>query len=473
MTATRMSALQPESTLLARSASFDKKLLTALLGSSVLLVCGFLGSFSLKAAEIVFGIACAAVILRQPFWGIPVVFMLGMLGDSQHFAGGVSLVKGVMLLAAVGFLAQHPFQTIARRKTGAEIPLILFIVVYCLGNLLKPSETYDSSVILTWVGYPAAFLLVLYLVNTKARIEWALGFLLAGATLEGLSSAIEQFFGVNVLSSLRGVDEVVASNGPPDMQRINGLLQDPNAAAYMHIIAIPIIISLILLSKSWSHRFGLIGLSLVSLFSLLLSFSRSGYIAVLLGLLYLLSRLNLRKTIWILLSASLLVTIVFAFVPAATVVARFYDIQGEIGGESDRSLYYLTGAQLMLEHPLIPAGETMFMSAISQKTGIPQGPHSNTLSAGVNAGLIGLSAFLWLMYRYTRYVRRGIRNMRSKPLLYYSLGAFAGTIGFQVQGLFMTNFGWFLMWGVAAIPLCCILTDQAETPVCETLAPLS
>ena len=312
---------------------------------------------------------------------------------------------------------------------------------------------------LTMLGYPVAFLLVLHLVNTRRRIECVLGALVAGAAIAGLSSAMEHFFGVNLLSSLRGMDEPVFYNGPSGAQRISGLLQDPNAAAYVPIFAIPIIISLILSSKKWSHRIGLIALGLVSLFSLMLTFSRSGYVAALLGITCLLFYVSSRRAISVLLVSGLLIVIVLAYVPAGTVMARFYNIRQDMGGEDDRSLYYLTGSRLITEHPIIPAGETVFESAISKETGgRPQGPHSNVLSAGITGGLVGLCAFLWLVYRYFRYVHHGLIAIRSKPLFYFALGTLAGTVGFQVQGLFITNFGWFVMWTTAAIPICCILS---------------
>ena len=139
-----------------------------------------------------------------------------------------------------------------------------------------------------------------------------LGALVAGAIVAGMASTIERFFGINLLSYLRGMNEAISSNGPSGTQRISGLMQDPNAAAYVHIFAIPIIISLILLSRRWSHRFALIVFSLILLFGLLLTFSRSGYIGVLLGLGCLLFHLNLRKTIWVLLLSSVLVVIALA-----------------------------------------------------------------------------------------------------------------------------------------------------------------
>lgn len=403
----------------------------------------------------------ALLIVLQPFVGIPIMFFLGMIGDLQHFTGGISVVKGIIVLVVLGFIVRYSSASVRNSKTGIEIPLVLFIATYCLGNVLRPSATFGMIPIMTWMGYPVAFLLVLHLVNTKRRIAWVLGALVAGATFAGLSSVIEQLFKINLLSSIRGIDEAVFSNGPPGVQRISGLLQDPNAAAYVPILAIPITVSLIVLSKNWLQRLALAGLSLISLFSLLLSFSRSGYIAILLGIACLLCYLTSRHVTLVLLLSTVLVVIALGYIPPTAVTARFYSIPQDMGGDDDRSLYYLTGSRLIVEHPLIPAGETAFKSAISDKTGGNlQIPHSNILSAGISGGVLGVSAFLWLIYRYVRYVHRGLCAMRSKPLFYYALGTYAGMVGFQVQGLFITNFGWFLMWAAAAIPICCILADR-------------
>jgi hypothetical protein len=156
----------------------------------------------------------------------------------------------------------------------------------------------------------------------------------------------------------------------------------------------------------------------------------------------------------------LAVVLLTSFIPAKTMVARFYVIPDEIGGVADRSIYYPTAIRLIYEHPIVPAGEYAYMSTIVRKVGFPLGPHSNILSVGVNGGLIALAAFLWLIYRYVRYVHAGLQSLQSQPLRHYALGAYAGIVGFQVQGLFITNFGWFMIWATAAIPLCCILADQ-------------
>jgi O-Antigen ligase len=455
-TATNGSGLLPVADL----TSFDDRLLLGLTAGTLALLCTLLAIFSVEAAGIVAGCCAAAVVLARPFVGIPIVFLLGMLGDLQHFTGGISVVKGVMFLMVIAFVARHPLATIRQRATGVEIPLMVFIAIYCAGNTIRPSETYNSSVILTWIGYPFAFLLVLYLVRTRRQIEWSLGALAVGATLASFSTAIEQFTGINLLSSLRGVDEVIATNGPQGMERISGVFQEANAAAYMYIVAIPILVAVLLTERSRLQKAVAFAMMLVCMFGLLISFSRSGYIAVLIALGCVLFFMKLRKALSVVVSVVLLVVILSPLIPFTAVIDRFYQIQNEIGGESDRSLYYETSARLIVQNPLIPAGEDRFMNDISDLTGVPQGPHSNIMSAGVNGGLFGLAAILWLFVTYGRFILRKLRTMPASPLRWYAIATFAGMIGFQVQGLFMTNFGWFLMWAAAALPLCCILVED-------------
>lgn len=402
----------------------------------------------------------AALILCRPFVGLPLIFFLGMLGDLQHFASGISIVKFIVVLVAIGALASPSARQSLSRRTGVSLPLILFIAIYCMGNALNPSETYDWKVILTWLGYPLAFLLVLCFVTTKKRIQWVLVALIVGAILAGLSSGIEVFLGVNLLSSFRGIDEVIASNGPLEMQRVSGLFNDANAAAYMHILSIPILVSLILLVKSWVWRHVLFGLSLISSFGLLASFSRSGYIGVVASLCCLLLFLQFHRASRVLVLSTLALALLASFIPVNLMLARFYVIPDEIGSVADRSIYYSTAIKLIREYPIVPAGESTYMSNIVSKVGFPLGPHSNILSVGVNGGLIAMAAFVWLIYRYVRFVHSGLRSMRSQDLRHYALGAYAGIVGFQVQGLFITNFGWFMFWAAAAIPLCCIIADQ-------------
>jgi hypothetical protein len=126
----------------------------------------------------------------------------------------------------------------------------------------------------------------------------------------------------------------------------------------------------------------------------------------------------------------------------------------------DRWIQYEAGLNLTLEHPLFGAGKEAFVLQMRNKVGQPLEPHSNLLAVAINSGMVGLGAFLWLGVRYVRFVRRGFTAMRQSPLRYYALGSYAGLLGFLVQGLLVSNMGWFMMWAMAAIPPCCILAQR-------------
>src|SRR5215471_9952402 len=71
--------------------------------SPIIALCLFLA----KAPLVAIAAGMAAVILFQPFVGIPLIFFLGMLGDLQHFSEGVSIVKFIVVLVAIGSCASR------------------------------------------------------------------------------------------------------------------------------------------------------------------------------------------------------------------------------------------------------------------------------------------------------------------------------------------------------------------------------
>ena len=87
---------------------------------------------------VVIASVAALLIFFRPFVGLPIIFFLGMVGDLQHFTGGISVVKGIVVLVLAGFVSHYSLAPVLRNKTGVEIPLVLFIGVYCLGNALGP-----------------------------------------------------------------------------------------------------------------------------------------------------------------------------------------------------------------------------------------------------------------------------------------------------------------------------------------------
>lgn len=409
-------------------------------------------------------------ILWRPFIGIVAATFLGMIGDLQHFSGSISLVKFTIVLTLISFLAHSSLiRKFSLVDSGLEVPLIIFTLTYVFGtlmNLTMEIRAEDAPTgfegILTMLGYPVAFLLFLNMVNSERRIRWVLIAVVAGAFVAGVASALQQFADFNVLSSVRGIEQVTASNGVQGMDRIDGLMQDPNAAAYPHILGLPLAVILILSTKSKAQKAVLGIAAAVCLLGLALTFSRSGYLALGVSFLFLPFFLAGKRTMRIYCLSGAFLLLLTSFIPMQLLTERFDKIGEERGGESDRSVYFETAADELVQHPLLPSGEADFIGKIEQKVGVRQGPHANIQAVMINSGIIGLFAISLFAIRYVRLVARRLREMPESPMRFYAVGSFLAMIGFQFQGLFITNMNWFLMWAMLAIPICCVLKAESE-----------
>jgi len=428
----------------------------------------FLAYHPVSVLLVIAAVIISAGILCEPFVGVPVIFLLGMIGDLQHFAMGLSVAKVVMALMVLGFIARLATRRTSLRRTGLGLAVVAFFLVYCGGMGREINSSDDLSSLLTNLGYPVAFFMVLNLVRSRLQIEWVVGSVAAGALLAALASIVERSTGYSPLVALGGLQAPIESTVVSyDWQRSLGLMRDPNASAYPHLLAVPLLIAATLATRKQWLRVVLLTVTAVSAVGLAMTFSRSAYIGLLASLVCLVLNLRSRRALGVVVIACILVVVVVGTVPLEVLTARFEHLGQEIGTQADRWIYYRTGLRLWWENPWFGAGDRAFMLEIAQQVGVAQGPHSNVLAVATNAGLIGLAVMLWMVVRYARFVHRGFGSMAVSPLRYYALGSYAGLVGFLVQGLFIANMGWFLMWAIAAVPLCCAMGQRSSDFGCS------
>ncbi|HUY13337.1 MAG TPA: O-antigen ligase family protein [Terriglobia bacterium] len=406
------------------------------------------------------GVVAAVIALASPVAGVSIMFFLGSIGDLQHFQGGYSLAKVLILLLLVGLLAKLVVGRMPIRRSGLMPQVVLFLLVFVVISVRGLGSGVHTRDAITVLGYPAAFLLTLNLLRSERSIQCALGALVTGATLTSIAAVLQRYAGFSLLTALRGQQPVLDGSGVPGLQRMAGLMHDPNAAAYPSILVIPVLIATAASARRRSVKIGLLVLAALSGLGLALTLSRSGYLAAICGVLCLVLYLPYKQKVRILAVAGAALALILLFVPSHMLTARFEIIPTELGGVSDRSIYYLTAVKLVSESPLLGVGDAKFMSSMQHVVGVRQGPHSNILSIVVDSGLVGVASLLWLVWTYVVFVNRGIFRMAGTPLKTYAIGAYAGLIGFQVQGLFISNMGWFLIWAMAAVPLCCVLVHS-------------
>lgn len=428
--------------------------------ASLLLVRG-----PILTVEVIVGVTVSVTFFRHPFWCIPVIFLLGPLGDLQHFAMGISLVKAAIVLAALGFGFQFAVRKASVQSCGLVIPLLLFVFVFCTLSVRDVHNAGNLIALLTILGYPLAFLLVLYLLTTTRRMNWVLSSFAVGTCLASLASILEEYAGYNPLVALRGFRSIDVASVGFNLERSLGLARDPNAAAYPLLLAIPLFLALGLSARTRTVRALLFAVVGISVFGLAITFSRSGYIGTAVGVLFLIFTVPARKSIRVIGAVCVLLFLALHAIPEQALTARFRLLPEQMNTPSDRWAQYQIAMHQVLHNPLTGGGTDLFLTEMTKKFSSPTIPHSNLLNIAVQSGLSGLAALLWLAVVYSRFVWRGITRMNWSPLKHCAIGSTAGLIAFSVQGLFITNMGWFLFWAMAAVPPSCILVAARQANV--------
>jgi O-Antigen ligase len=412
------------------------------------------------ALPAVLGTIASVAILVNPFVGVPIIFLLGMIGDVQHFAMGLSLAKPVCLLVLLGLTAKFACGKLPLRHTGLELPLTAFLFVYCAGASRNIGEGLSWVGLVTMLGYPVAFLLVLNLVRSPRQLGWVIATIAAGTLLASFPGIIEHYDGYNVLSLLKNVQPHDAALVADDWHRSLGLTRDPNETAYPHLLAIPLLIAAAASSRKLWVRGALTAITATSAFALAITFSRGAYLGIALALAWLLFKLPSGDSWRALAIAVAGLALVFCLVTPQVLWARFGLLPEQAGGQSDRWIQYATGIRLLWANPVFGSGSNAYRMEMNRQVLGMVDVHSNVLSVAVDSGLVGLAFLLWLVVAYVQFVRRGFASMPWSPPKYYAVGTCAGLIAFLVQGFFIGNMGWFVLWGAAALPVCCVLAHR-------------
>jgi O-antigen ligase len=144
-------------------------------------------------------------------------------------------------------------------------------------------------------------------------------------------------------------------------------------------------------------------------------------------------------------------------------VQRFFDPTWETN--ANRLMWWRTGVEIFKHYPIVGIGdvgtEKMYIHYRLHPNEEPTGHmHNNFIHIAVTLGLLGLTAFTFMIIRIFIFLWHVRRQADSDQLLAaIALGAFAVFVAFNINGFFEWNFGdaevitaiWFVVgWAVAA-----------------------
>lgn len=393
-----------------------------------LLACGgalvlLTGQYNLLALVLVLCLPLGFLFIKYPilaFYLIVFFIPLGAFrGLTENYASlTISKITGVVLVA---ILIGH----ILVRKTGLGAlksnlwPLLVFFFLVNLISTLVSRFPIDAlnGLRLLFTAY-TIFAIALFLLN-RDRLEHGLLYVLvASVTLGSLLSIVGYVFKLDMFT-MNVTDEI-------HMTRALGGAGDPNFHACMIIFNVPLMLYKLLKSPTAKAKLVFLGLLLVNITAVILTFSRSGALVLSLTLLLAVTGLGLRPTprqFGLVLGGLLLLgTVALVSIPST-----YWERQRTITAQDDpsvarRASYLVVAWEAVKKAPLLGHGTGLFYKIYAQTPiarffdarDLERQAHNTYVEVVVGSGLLGLVLFGLVILRALKNFGRAIALARAR-----------------------------------------------------------
>ena len=418
-----------------------------------------------------------AASLLNPWIIIPLIFLTSGLDSTGRLLTEAGKVKGVFHLTGfhltfgllIFVLAAQICLNRRTRFPDFEIkaPLILFL--FCIAVSLTYSPNHPEAT----VSFFRLCALGLFAYMTQVIIDsrpavslvlWSMAFCtVVGAVMGTYQVVTGQFhLPVKVITALGGT-----------VPRATGTFHNPNMFAMFLMSGILPLLAVLLNYRQPSWQRLLFALSvLIGVAGLLASFSRSSWVATMLGVMVILWLSRKLRYLFIVMFASILIILgLKQFVPFAEYIfERFisiftlFDQFGAISRTSSTARVYLIMASLgmFFDHPVLGIGWRAFPHVFPQYAppGYPHWSHVNEPHTVVTTvlgelGIVGFAVFLWFIGRTFFLGLTRFRQMQDPFFRAVTIGLIATFVGFQVNQSFngdlANNMFWFCIGMMFAV----------------------
>ena len=234
--------------------------------------------------------------------------------------------------------------------------------------------------------------------------------------------------------------------GGQSYARFGGIFGHPNLLGGFLALAIPSMVALAASERLWWRRLSGYLLVIAAMAGLVLTYSRGAWLGTGVGLLILLP--VLKRGFWLILGAVLLGPVLVGMVTSSdAVLARLESIAaaGSDPALMERLEIWGMAFRLVAEHPLLGVGLGNFQAAygrlmvpdlplLTYPLELPEHAHNLFLNLAVEVGLVGVSAFAWLLAVAFLRVRQ-IKRFADWRVGVWSMGLAAGLVAISVQAL--------------------------------------
>lgn len=344
----------------------------------------------------------------------------------------------------------------ARPFASAQARAYLIFFLLALASFCTISALGTRSMMLVYTSNLLFLLTTLVLVRSAERLRWTLMAATASMALASLFMIREWLAG----SALYGTDF-----------RPGFVVGDPNYFTASVLVIFPFAVYVLTERRArWERLFCLAAIA-VTLWAVMLSASRGGFLGLLAAVLYLVVRS--RRPWRNLTLVAVLLALVLALAPNNPVKRLLHPNGGDRQSSENRLVTWQAGMRMFAAHPLMGVGLDNFKAELPRYT--PAGinvdflAHNTYVEIAATMGLPGILAFLAILGFTFASLRRSCRRARRAEAEWVYLtaaGLEAGLAGFVIAIFFLSaaflKLLWFAVFISAALPVLLGMPGSAD-----------
>ncbi|HVR69209.1 MAG TPA: O-antigen ligase family protein, partial [Vicinamibacteria bacterium] len=351
--------------------------------------------------------------MTRPFWAM-MVFTCVLLVAPQTFVPGLSALR-VALLTVVVAVAGYVHHQLSRGRPlniwPREMKLTLWLVAWAFLTIPLSMWPGGSWALLTdlYLKTLVIFWLLTNTVNTPTRLRqvaWGLTLMTVPAALSGVKNYASGVYMQYGAGRIRGYDA-----GP--------MTGNPNDLALTLNLVLPLTVALLFLTKRPLWRALLVGIIMLDLIAIVLTFSRGGFLTLALSAGIVLWRITRRVGPKYAFMAVGLLLVLAPLVPSSYYarLATITDVESDDTKSSEvRQQDIVVAMGYIARHPLVGSGIGNNTLALNNERGASWAAvHNSYLQVGMELGLPGLALYVALVVSTLKTVGRVVRGTRGDP----------------------------------------------------------
>lgn len=300
--------------------------------------------------------------------------------------------------------------------------LTLFLLAIVVSTLLLRWISFSVETAIDTLKTGAIYFFIVTILGTSMerfkKITWTIVFFMSVVGLIGILQAYGH--------DITGIGMYWAADKGVWQIRGMGIFNNPNDLAYSVVIVVPFALGLFVKSKSLTGKLAALLLIFVSLYTIYLTQSRGGQLALVFCM-------TIWLTFWLKNKALNRLTVVFGIIVVVFAFASSTEGYRSDASSMGRVEAWAAGMDMLRESPIVGVGKDQFIEHHERDS------HSSYVRAGAELGLLGLYAYIGILYFAFQTMFRATKVEENTEMKLYSVGYISYLSAYAVGSIFSTR----------------------------------